>query len=377
MTTTLEGTSLHVRSLSTQEHLAFLCGRRASSFLQWPSWGEVKVDWRAEPIGWVEGGEVVGAGLVLYRRPPGFERCFAYLPEGPVLDWYADEAASWLDPMVEYLRSDNPFMVRIGPPVVVRHWSAEAVRNAIVAGDATRLCEVPATVEDPQALDLATSLRAIGWRPDRSAGGFGRIQPRHRVQVPLAGRTLAEVFAECGKTGWQRNIRKAERAGVEVSRGSDEDLSIFHRLCMQTAERKRFAQRPLEYFQRIAAVMTAEDPNRFRLYVARHDGDVLAAAITVAVGEHVWCAYTASAEQKRDVRPSNAIQWRMLSDAHAAGASVYDLRGVSDTLDPGDPLVGITRFKVGSGGHVVAHLGEWSHPLDESLYEDFEEYLDR
>lgn len=127
----------------------------------------------------------------------------------------------------------------------------------------------------------------------------------------------------------------------------------------------------------MATVMTAEDPNRFRLYLARHDGEVLDATITVTVGEHVWWAYTGSAEQKREVCSSNAIQWRMLSDAHAAGASVYDLRGISDTLDPRDPLFGITRFKIGSGGHVVAYLGEWSYPLDEPLYEDFEQYLDR
>lgn len=120
VTITLKGTSLHVRTLSTREYLAFLLGRRASSFLQWPSWGEVKVDWRAHSIGWIDGGELVGAGLVLYRRPPGFERSLAYLPEGPVLDRYASKAASWLDPMVEHLRSENPFTVRMGPPVVIR-----------------------------------------------------------------------------------------------------------------------------------------------------------------------------------------------------------------------------------------------------------------
>jgi len=261
VTTTLEGTSLDVQTLSTQEHLTFLRCRRASSFMQWPSWGELKVDWRAESIGWIDGGEVVGAGLVLYRRPPGFERYFAYLPEGPVLDWYASEAASWLDPMVEHLRSKNPFAVRMGPPVVVRRWTAEAIRKAIAVGDAKRVCDVPASAEDPQALDLAASLRAAGWRPDQS-GGFGRIQPRYRVQVPLAGRTLDEVFAGCGKTWWQRNIRKADRAGVEVSPGSHEDLGVFHRLCVETAGRKQFAQRSLEYFQRMAAVMTAEDPSR-------------------------------------------------------------------------------------------------------------------
>jgi lipid II:glycine glycyltransferase (peptidoglycan interpeptide bridge formation enzyme) len=127
----------------------------------------------------------------------------------------------------------------------------------------------------------------------------------------------------------------------------------------------------------MATVMTAEDPNRFRLYLARHDGDVLATTVTVTVGEHVWSTYTGSAEHKREVRASNAIQWRMLSDAHAAGASVCDLRGVSDTVDPADPLFGITRFKIGSGGHVAAYLGEWSYPLDEPLYEAFEQYLTR
>jgi lipid II:glycine glycyltransferase (peptidoglycan interpeptide bridge formation enzyme) len=376
VTTTLEGTSLHVRTLSTREHLTFLLGR-ASSFLQWPSRGEVKVDSRAESIGWIDGGELVGAGLVLYRRPPGFERSFAYLPKGPVLDWYTGEAASWLDPMVEHLRSENPFTVRMGPPVVVRRWTAETIRNAIAVGEAKRLCDVPTTAEDPQARDLAASLRATGWRPDRSKGGFGRIQPRHRVQVPLAGRTLDEVFAGCDKASWQRNIRKAERAGVEVSRGSDQDLSIFHRLCLETAGRKRFGPRSLEYFQQMAIVMTAEDPNRFRLYLARHDDDVLAATVTVTLGEHVWSTYTGSAGYKREVRASNAIQWRMLSDAYSAGASVYDLRGVSDTLDPADPLFGVTRFKIGSGGHVAACLGEWSYPLDEVLYEAFEQYLTR
>ena len=197
--------------------LVRLTPSKISSFLQWPSWGELKVDWRAESIGWIDGGEVVGAGLVLYRQPPSFERCFAYVPEGPVLDWYSGDAASWLDPMVEHLRAENPFTVRMGPPVVVRRWAAEAIKKAIAVGAAERLCDIPTSAEDPQVLDLAASLRAAGWRLDRSSG-FGRIQSRYRVQVPLAGRTLGEVFSGFGKASWQRNIRKAELAGVEVSR---------------------------------------------------------------------------------------------------------------------------------------------------------------
>ena len=51
-------------------------------------------------------------------------------------------------------------------------------------------------------------------------------------------------------------------------------------------------------------------------------------------GSRAWYSYGASSTEKRDVRGSNAVQWAMISDALAAGADVYDLRGITDTLDP-------------------------------------------
>ncbi|MFE7910289.1 peptidoglycan bridge formation glycyltransferase FemA/FemB family protein, partial [Bacillus mobilis] len=41
-----------------------------------------------------------------------------------------------------------------------------------------------------------------------------------------------------------------------------------------------------------------------------------------------------------------AMQWRMLRDAYALGATVYDLRGISDSLDETDHLFGLIQFKV-------------------------------
>ena len=49
----------------------------------------------------------------------------------------------------------------------------------------------------------------------------------------------------------------------------------------------------------------------------------------------------------------------MITDAHEAGAATYDLRGISDTLDPEDPLFGLIRFKLGTGGEAVELAGEW------------------
>jgi lipid II:glycine glycyltransferase (peptidoglycan interpeptide bridge formation enzyme) len=90
---------LHVRTLSTAEHLSFLATRDSASFLQTPAWGQAKREWRSESIGWIdEQGEVVGAGLALYRQLPRVPRSLAYLPEGPVIDWSDPDLSRWLKP---------------------------------------------------------------------------------------------------------------------------------------------------------------------------------------------------------------------------------------------------------------------------------------
>ena len=87
--------------------------------------------------------------------------------------------------------------------------------------------------------------------------------------------------------------------------------------------------------------------------------------------------YGASSTEKRDVRGSNAVQWAMIRDAIEAGAAVYDLRGITETLDADDSHVGLIQFKVGTGGDAVEYLGEWDLPLNRALYFAFTQYLRR
>ena len=135
--------------------------------------------------------------------------------------------------------------------------------------------------------------------------------------------------------------------------------------------------RPLGYFQRMFEVMEAEDPERIRLYLACHDGDLVAATTCVRVGAHTWYSYGASTAAKREVQGSTAIQWQMMRDALAAGADVYDLRGITDTVAADDPHAGLIRFKVGTGGEAVEYVGEWDLPLNRLLYKAFDVYMRR
>jgi vancomycin resistance protein VanK len=377
--------ALTVRTLTPEQHLDFLrswtAKGGAASFLQTPAWGAVKSEWKRESIGWYDGGDLVGAGLVLYRQLPKVKRFLAYLPEGPVIDWDVDDLRAFLNPMVRHLKQAGAFGVRMGPPVVTRRWDAAAVKQGVADASVRRLGDVPPTERSQGGARVVSQLQELSWKPQTVEGGFAAGQPQYNFWIPLraadgAPRSEEDVLAGMNQQ-WRRNIKKAAKAGVEVTHGTPEDLAAFHSLYALTAERDHFTPRPLAYFQTMFTALLAEEPDRIRLYLAHHEGELVAATVWIRVGSHTWYSYGASSTEKRDVRGSNAVQWAMIRDSLEVGADVYDLRGITDTLDPDDPHVGLIQFKVGTGGEAVEYAGEWDLPLNPLIYKAFTVYMGR
>lgn len=372
--------ALTVKKISPDEHLAAITAQPSVSFLQTPAWAKVKREWRAESIGWFDGDTVVGTGLVLYRQAPKVRRYLAYLPQGPSIDWQgaakAGDLSRWLDPLVSHVKAFGAFGLRMGPPVVSRIWGNATLKAALADDGVHRLSDVPADETTEIGAAVARQLRAAGWRPPPDVDGFAAGQPRHVFQLPLRGQSADDVLRSFNQL-WRRNIKKAEKSGVTIRMGSAADLPAFHHLYAETAHRDGFTPRPLTYFQGMWEAMRAEAPDRIRLYLAYHDDDLVAATTMVRVGGHAWYSYGASSTAKRDVRGSNAVQWRMITDALADDCDVYDLRGITDTLDEADPHAGLIRFKLGTGGHAVEYIGEWDLPISRILYSAFDLYMKR
>ncbi|MFF6829836.1 peptidoglycan bridge formation glycyltransferase FemA/FemB family protein [Streptomyces longwoodensis] len=373
--------TLAVVPTSPEQHTAFLEARHAQggagtvSFLQSRSWGLVKPDWTSEHLGWFDDtGQQVGAALVLYRPVPGGLRLFAYIPEGPVLDWAAPDLDNWLAPMLDHVRNAGAFAVRMGPPLSYRRWSAATLKAAV--GPGRRIGDVLPDAVDPLGTSVAERLRESGWlRCDSDA------QPRHVFEVPLAKRSADDVWTGFNQE-WRRNIKKAAKCGVTAEIATADYLPTFHELLLQTERRDGFRLgRSLEYFQRQHQVLNEEQPSRMRLYVARHQGEVLAAHTMISFAGRVWYQTGASADHRREVRPSHALQWRMMCDAIAQGTRTYDMRGVPDTLDPGQRPFGLMRWKLGTGGEIAESLGEWDLPLygavNRTLHRAMRAYLSR
>ena len=226
--------ALEIRPISAADQLR-LVADRSGSFLQTPSWADVKADWLHERLGWFDGEALVGSALVLLRQTPRIKRFLAYVPEGPVVDWSAYDAAEILQPLLDYLKRRHVFTVKMGPQIVSRRWQAATIKAAVADGSADGLLQVTPCYTDPAALILGERLRELGWLKTAASGaGFGDFQPRYVFQVPLEGRSLEAVLGDFNQL-WRRNIKKAAKSGVEVVQGTYDDLADFHALYAETA----------------------------------------------------------------------------------------------------------------------------------------------
>jgi lipid II:glycine glycyltransferase (peptidoglycan interpeptide bridge formation enzyme) len=253
-----------VRDITAAEHLAWLCTQPSASFLQTPAWGDVKNEWRSESVGWFEGEQMVGAALVLHRSLPKIGRSLAYVPEGPCIDWSSPQLVELLRALRDHLKAKGAFALRLGPPVATHRWHAATIKAAIGDPSVRRYDEAAPDVVEQVGTAVVTELRRLGFRHLSPEDGFAAGQPEYVFQVPLAGRTEADVLAGMNQL-WRRNIKKTVKNGVTVRVGDASDLPAFHRTYVETAERDRFTPRGLAYFEQMYAALSAEDPDRIRV----------------------------------------------------------------------------------------------------------------
>ena len=71
----------------------FVAGHEDGHVLQTTSWGRLKAQfgWADERAGLVHEGEWVAGAQLLYRRLPVGLGCLAYVPMGPLVDWFNEE----------------------------------------------------------------------------------------------------------------------------------------------------------------------------------------------------------------------------------------------------------------------------------------------
>lgn len=315
------------------------------NLLQSGFWGAHK-----ERFGWAAHAFVVGsrdasAGdgqlqLLVLRRNLGAGQSIAYVPHGP-------------DGGIEAVEGS------LLAPV------ARELLRALPAGTLFVRFDLPGPVTGGESAPVKAAYREAlpGLVPASSD-----VQPASTVVVDLTPEPDGILSTMKSKTRY--NIRLAERRGVEVMQGGPTDFDLWYELYRETARRDRIAIHAAGYYRalfELSADFAGRRPE-IRLYMASHDGDLLAGVITAFYGRRATYLYGASSNDKRNLMPAYLLQWRAMQDARDFGCSEYDLFGIPPSDDPAHPMSGLYRFKSGFGGRVIHRPGCWDLSLKPVRY---------
>ncbi len=321
--------------------------------LQSYEWGEVKKPaWQPLRFAVEEGGHIVAAASILKRKLPKVNRCIFYCSRGPIANYDNEELLRFLfDRLREEGKKHGAILLKIDPAIRV------------------------------ERQDVVERLKRIGFIPAPDAqGGFGGTQPRCVMPLNI-GRSEEELLASFHQK-WRYNIRLAERKGVQVKTDCvRDDVKTFYQILRETAERDGFRVRDLSYFEKMWDELTPR--GLAKLFLASYQGEPIAGAFNLLIGDKCWYLYGASSNQHRNVMPNHLVQWTAIRWAKSQGCRVYDFRGVApqkttdhrpQTTDQTQDaarnthLEGLNRFKAGFGAEYVEYIGEFDLPLSRLWY---------
>ena len=203
-------------------------------------------------------------------------------------------------------------------------------------------------VEPEAPAGFARVLEEEGFRPAPA------LHPTHTLLLEL--RAEADLLAGM-KPKHRYNIRLAEKRGVTVDdQGDAAELARQHDA---TAGRQGISAAGPDFYERRLRRL-----EWCRVYVARHEGEALAAILVARFDERAYYLFGGSTQVKRSLMPAYAAQWAAIREAAAAGCRSYDFWGVPPDGDPAHPWAGLWQFKTGFGGTLIDYAGAWDLVLD-------------
>jgi len=220
--------------------------------------------------------------------------------------------------------------------------SAEAVDDLVSWARERGLARLRVEPEAPAA--FGEILRERGFRE------AAPVQPRHTQVVPLGPE---ETMLASFKPKHRYNIRLAVKRGVTVEEGAD--AAEMRRQSAGTAQRQGIALLGEAQYRRRLDLL-----DWCRTYVARHEGEALAAIVVARLGGRAYYLFGGASGHRMQLMPTYAVQWAAMRAAARDGCRDYDLWGVPPTPDDAShPWHGLWQFKSGFGGELVEYCGAW------------------
>jgi lipid II:glycine glycyltransferase (peptidoglycan interpeptide bridge formation enzyme) len=270
------------------------------------------------------GNEIVGGAQVLARRSRYVGK-IGYVSHGPLLRDSAELDPSWLGNRMRELGGRGGF--------------SYLALDLPYDGDA-----------------MVSSLREAGFRP-------------HLQQLPPSGLPEATLLLDLRvepdsilsqmRSSTRYEIRRGIKKGVQVRRGSREDMPLFWSMLVELCERRESTPNVAG----IAFLNSLWDhfspQNGIDVLVAQADGQPIYSMVMLKLGSWSWAWRVGATAKCANYHGAQVTYWEAIKLAKDQGSQVFDFLGIYAGQDgkitdkqvvDGNPHQGITFFKLGFGG---------------------------
>lgn len=391
-------------NLTKKEYQQFYNKHELASFMQTIELGNLKEELGdiVHYVGVKENKKILAATLIL-EQTSFFKFKTFYAPRGFLIDYHNKELLSFFtENLKKYVKERKGFRIIIDPNLVYR------VRN----NDGSIMDD------DNKDDESFNNLTNLGYKHFGFNIYIETLQARwgYRLKLDKPYEELKKNFSKSTR----KNIDTCYKKGLQVRKGTIEDLDSMTELFDSTARRKDFQSRSLEYYKKMYKHMG----NLMNIYIAYIDpkvyiksvkenlekeeqnnqeilkkmntsmvghklkqqketsdnlikkyqnelqeakefkknnpnGKDIAALLSLKSGKEYLTLSSGSLEAYRKFTPKYAMYDHHIKDAYAMGYEWIDFYGISGCFDKNDKFYGIYEFKKGFGGNVIELIGQF------------------
>lgn len=208
-----------------------------------------------------------------------------------------------------------------------------------------------------QPLSSSTALRD-GLLQQRFQQTEISLRPTATTLIDLR-QPLEDILSKMRKK--TRNcVRRAQKNGVTVRRGTEADLNTFYEILSAASERQEYKPFDKDYFRNMWQIL--RPGNHVEIFLAEHEGKALSAHVIAAFGDTVTTKQGGWSGRGGKLRPNEALDWATIQWAKAEGYRYYDFEGIKrgaaeavaeNQEIPPEFVQTPTSFKLGFGGDVA------------------------
>ena len=400
--------------LNQDEFDIFSRSYKDKCYLQSLAVGELRKrnGWDVIYLGVKDNNQIIAATMLLSKKRR-FKKEF-YAMRGPLVDFSNTKVLTFfINNLKKYIKDNNGYMLRIDPYVEC----ISRDKDSNITDQFDNSC-------------VKNNLKKLGFKEVEAKEMTDTVQAKFMYVIDNCN-NLDEVMKDMDSKTRQM-IRKNEKNGIIIRKGSIEDIPLFVDIMNHTSERRQFNDRGEKFYRdmyecldkdnMISLIFAELDINitkdniekeRKEIDKARADREenrklgkcnekkalakekeenellrrlakkevelnemkekygekiTLGGILYILYGNEVASLFGGSYDTFKEYQPFYTIHYEMIKYACENNYQRYNFYAINNNLDPKDSQYGIYQFKRSFGGHVVEFLGEFILPVDKFLY---------